>query len=920
MKRFVGMYDMFSIALSLSSIAPLRRCLQHRSTFRCNNDTEHAITPKALPQIQRIQYRSHAQRQEMESRPHGFTISKPQIILPPNEPKATSLPAPATNVPRPLSDIRELSEPSIIDNVALRPAKAIQSNLNPSRNTSTRSRGPPRRAGSLKAAPNSKAVHKRSQSAEIDSSSSYSSTPERSSFYSIPHSSVPRRSSSQNHVQRPIRAHIRKHSIRAVPAPSEPKYEGFTVPNHGPSRSPVKEAGSRLDAVNCDAGRRVPSRTYIRTTQATDILEFPSYRHPRVKLELQVTAPLFVGGGSVEGHVKITVDENERIRSRRSIGIGSISVDLLGFEDMHGTRKATFLAVGTELIDTTHPPPSNMVEPANPLAPDDKFWTLSPSTSSLPFMVSLPLDTGPPPFQSKSANIRFLLCATALIRDAGKHYRVRTSQEICVLATYDPEKALTSLPSPLTAADELSLRRFGRCESVTLTAGLHRQVWVSGSSIFVDVHIANKSHKAVKRLELYLERDILCYKHGPAGTKEKSASQARIFESNEQAMIARSSLKLGTQGWNGIEPHSSETRTCELELPRGHATVRCGKYFEVRFFLNVTASLSNTKLVSVQLPITLIHINSLDVLPNSVAQVAAAIEEKRAQNHHHHRTKSRQHARAHSRQRSHSSPIAMAELRRRPSNLQGRAFAAPRDQSIDRQRAAKTDIDHLRNALDSSPRKYRTQLQAGGLKKMGSTISVGGISLGGKKRTGAAPPPPFEYSPSPEQGLPITSTRARDENFPPTHQPMRRMQSADTMQSNLSFDTVRLKRGPGTTLKNQQNDSNNNSKGPPFNFTVVQHRIEPHVLGLSQHAAYAQHAPNGQYGEYAQHTDETLDPTARPDTGLSFREKMDRSRFEFKAVRRKASGGLSMRERGVGLWEQVRSRAREREREREGWI
>ena len=893
---------MFSIALSLSSIAPLRRCLQHRSTFRCNNDTEHAITPKALPQIQRIQYRSHAQRQEMESRPHGFTISKPQIILPPNEPKATSLPAPATNVPRPLSDIRELSEPSIIDNVALRPAKAIQSNLNPSRNTSTRSRGPPRRAGSLKAAPNSKAVHKRSQSAEIDSSSSYSSTPERSSFYSIPHSSVPRRSSSQNHVQRPIRAHIRKHSIRAVPAPSEPKYEGFTVPNHGPSRSPVKEAGSRLDAVNCDAGRRVPSRTYIRTTQATDILEFPSYRHPRVKLELQVTAPLFVGGGSVEGHVKITVDENERIRSRRSIGIGSISVDLLGFEDMHGTRKATFLAVGTELIDITHPPPSNMVEPANPLAPDDKFWTLSPSTSSLPFMVSLPLDTGPPPFQSKSANIRFLLCATALIRDAGKHYRVRTSHEICVLATYDPEKALTSLPSPLTAADELSLRRFGRCESVTLTAGLHRQVWVSGSSIFVDVHIANKSHKAVKRLELYLERDILCYKHGPAGTKEKSASQARIFESNEQAMIARSSLKLGMQGWNGIEPHASETRTCELELPRGHATVRCGKFFEVRFFLNVTASLSNTKLVSVQLPITLIHINSLDVLPNSVAQVAAAIEEKRAQTHHH-RTKSRQHAQAHSRQRSHSSPIAMAELRRRPSNLQGRAFAAPRDQSIDRQRAAKTDIDNLRNALDSSPRKYQAQLQAGGLKKMDSKKSIGGMSLSKKTRP-AGPPPQFEYSPSPDQAVPVPSTRARDENIPPTHQPMRRMQSADTIQSNLSFDTVRLKRGPGTYNQRE------NGKGPPFNFTVVQQRIEPQVLGLSQYAPHAQNAP------YGQHTDQTLDPTARPDTGLSFREKMDRSRFEFKAVRRKASG--SIKDRGVGLWEQVRSRARERERE--GWI
>jgi hypothetical protein len=126
------------------------------------------------------------------------------------------------------------------------------------------------------------------------------------------------------------------------------------------------------------------------------------------------------------------------------------------------------------------------------------------------------------------------------------------------------------------------------------------------------------------------------------------------------------------------------------------------------------------------------------------------------------------------------------------------------------------------------------------------------------------------------------------------------MESADTIQSKPSFDTVRLKRGPGTL--NQQN----NIKGPPYNFTVVQHRIEPHTLGLS--------SQNAQNPQHPQHAEGTADAISRPGTGLSFREKMDRSRFEFKAVRRKASG--SIKDRGVGLWEQVRSRAKERE----GWI
>ena len=166
-----------------------------------------------------------------------------------------------------------------------------------------------------------------------------------------------------------------------------------------------------------------------------------------------------------------------------------------------------------------------------------------------------------------------------------------------------------------------------------LAAGLHRQVWVSGTSIFVDVHIANDTRKTLKKLELSIERDILCYRHAAAATLEKSASQARIFQDKEQTILSKSVLKPGTNGWSGAKPNTSMVRTCEVDIPRGHATVRCGKFFEVRYFLNVTLSASHAKLVSIQLPIILIHMNSLDVLPNAVKQVAVAIEEKRQRHH-----------------------------------------------------------------------------------------------------------------------------------------------------------------------------------------------------------------------------------------------------------------------------------------------
>ncbi|EKG17301.1 Arrestin-like protein [Macrophomina phaseolina MS6] len=416
------------------------------------------------------------------------------------------------------------------------------------------------------------------------------------------------------------------------------------------------------------------------------MLEFPTHRHPRVAVDIQLGAPLFVGGGSLEGNIRISIEDAERQRHKRALAIARISVDLLGIEEMWNAKRDIFMDLATELIDSENPPPENMVDTVKQLSPLDPFWLLKPSVTTMPFSISLPLDVGPPPFQSKLARIRYALCCTLLVRDKGVQYLVRTSQEVSVLSVYDPERALMSLPSPLTASDEYTRPRESSIEVTKVTAGLHRQVWVSGTCIFVDVHIANNSRKTIKKLELQLERNILCYKHTAAATLEKSAGQARIFDNNERTVFAKTSIKQGSHGWSGVPPHTTLTRTADLEVPRGHATVKCGKFFEVRYFLNIIVSSTHSKLVSVQLPIVLIHMNSLDVVPNSVAQVAAAIEEKRGNS---------------------SETRARALDRGNPRSVQGRAFAAPRMQSLDRMRSDAEDIQELGHILERSPRKYR---------------------------------------------------------------------------------------------------------------------------------------------------------------------------------------------------------------------
>jgi len=147
-----------------------------------------------------------------------------------------------------------------------------------------------------------------------------------------------------------------------------------------------------------------------------------------------------VGGGSIEGTVQIKVDEAERIRHRRTLDIARISIDLLGIEEMNGNRRCVFLNLATELIDEDNPPPQNMVDTQEPIYNEDLFWHLIPSVTNLAFNLSLPLNVGPPPFQSKNARIRYMLCVSLLIRDHEKQYIVRTSEDVTVLSVYDREQ------------------------------------------------------------------------------------------------------------------------------------------------------------------------------------------------------------------------------------------------------------------------------------------------------------------------------------------------------------------------------------------------------------------------------------------------------------------------------------------------
>lgn len=114
---------------------------------------------------------------------------------------------------------------------------------------------------------------------------------------------------------------------------------GFCVPDRGRAESPIKRSTAK-DAVSSDSVRVVPCKTFIRSTPPLKLLEHGSINHRRIQMSTNLKAPLFVGGGTIEGEVRLSIDESENKQDQsRPLLISKLSVDVVGLEETSDGRK-----------------------------------------------------------------------------------------------------------------------------------------------------------------------------------------------------------------------------------------------------------------------------------------------------------------------------------------------------------------------------------------------------------------------------------------------------------------------------------------------------------------------------------------------------------------------------------------------------
>lgn len=258
--------------------------------------------------------------------------------------------------------------------------------------------------------------------------------------------------------------------------------------------------------------------------------------------------------------------------------------------------------------------------------------------------------------------------------------------------------------------DEIHVAQRQGIQKIIISAGVHRQTWIGGYPIFVDVHIDNRSVRSIKKIELQLEKTTTFHAHSAPQSDQGLAGLLRLPNLIQKEIIVKKGV---SNGLRGIVPVTQNLATYQMDLPTGLVSIETGRFFGVRYFLNVKIICSFHRHLQVQLPITIIHPNSIDIPTNALAQVTASIEHK-----HRHLT---------------SANGTGSPYRYRP----GQAFTAARRQSLRELRndaLRSGDLESLTRALEASPRRSERRLSTGSPQRMKVIRRQSAIAMSTKPR------------------------------------------------------------------------------------------------------------------------------------------------------------------------------------------
>lgn len=371
----------------------------------------------------------------------------------------------------------------------------------------------------------------------------------------------------------------------------------------------------------------------------------------RVEVDLVLESDLVVEGGTLQGRMQIRVRKGSE--KEGGVFLAQPKIRVVGFEELLADDTRYIFYHHASVIDGDR---SNN-GPSEPYYLHGSPTLSSPETAqfsalacfsggpdaegyaegkvgshSIPFSLELPVSKGVKgSYRGKNAVVRYIVIGSVKLKSASGANRsiAHFYRHVDLFPYLNPAVVLSSAPKPIQATSSKSLF-LGGSGKVHLMASLHRNTWVAGQRVYINVGVQNDTSKKINGMTLSLIRTVTLYKPRPELNVDGMASRRDLdpdacSTSTTRKKIAEEELEMGQKGsrgvvtargwWTGVEAGERVESTHYMQIPADALSISRGRHVEVVYSIKVSIGSSLSSDVSVELPIRVINFVSLDPPP-----------------------------------------------------------------------------------------------------------------------------------------------------------------------------------------------------------------------------------------------------------------------------------------------------------------
>ncbi|WFD31370.1 hypothetical protein MSPP1_002405 [Malassezia sp. CBS 17886] len=359
----------------------------------------------------------------------------------------------------------------------------------------------------------------------------------------------------------------------------------------------------------------------------------PRERDTRVGIEVFLNSSLAVEGGSLQGCVQLRLPDHADPAT--AMLLAQPRVRLVGYESLPGDDVRHVFYHHASVIDgdrsvdgpsepyvlhgsPAHPEGPGTVTPLLPCyasLPDaDGFYLGKRDTHILPFTLQLSMGRGAKgSYRSDRAEVGYIVIASVRVRPFSTQQIgvAHCFQRVELYPYLNPTAVLASAARPLVAQ---ALAQDAHGAPVQLAAALHRECWIAGQRVYLEMNVVNRTAAPVTLLRVALVRTESLHR-----VRDRDASPADVSGADEtvaEETLHAAPAPLSGETWPGVCAGSSVHFSHSLLVPATALSISRSRHVDVQYALHVSVGLDGAPLARVQLPVRIMHFISLDPPPH----------------------------------------------------------------------------------------------------------------------------------------------------------------------------------------------------------------------------------------------------------------------------------------------------------------